>query len=193
MNDLPPPSVVVPVNVSVNLPSWKPTPDPPRRRERDLCVEPATSWPPVELDVPVVRLTQAVYARIMKVHAEVPPEAGGIILGPEGSDLVTTFHRDENGFGTSVTFTLDAKGLNAKLRVYKDAGLEMMGVVHSHPRGVKTPSPADLDYAAKLLTNPKNEGTEELLMPIYCSGILYPYVIRRDNPRSCLQAQLILV
>ena len=140
-----------------------------------------------------MRFTQQAYLALMKAMGEVEPEAGGLILGPRDSDLVTHFHRDEEGVATPVTFTLGAKGLNAALKIYKEAKVEVKGFVHSHPRRVKAPSGPDLEYAAQLLQNPKNEGAEELLIPIYCGGTLYPYIIYRDEQGTCVRAQLVLV
>jgi proteasome lid subunit RPN8/RPN11 len=140
-----------------------------------------------------MRFTHQAYQSVMKALGEVEPEAGGLLLGPRDSDLVTHFHRDEEGVGTPVSFTLGAKGLNSALKLYKEAGLEMKGFVHSHPRRVKAPSAPDLEYAAQLLHNPRNEGADELLIPIYCGDTLFPYVIYRDDHCACVRAQLVLV
>jgi hypothetical protein len=191
----PPQSVVGHVKLELSLPYGDPraAPGGRGRRESDAIQELPQSFPPVEPGVPLMRFTHQAYGEVMKVLGELEPEAGGLLLGPRDSDLVTHFHRDEDGVGTAGTFTLGAKGLNAALKVYKEARLEVKGVAHSHPRFVKGPSGPDLDYATQLLQNPKNEGADELLMPIYCGGTLYPYIIYRDEPGVSHRAQLVLV
>ena len=191
----PPPSIVGHVKLELCLPYGDPRAAPwdRGRREREFVPEPPPSFPPVEPGVPIMRFTHQAYQAVMKLLGEVPPEAGGLLLGPRDTYLVTHFHRDEDGVGTPGTFTLGAKGLNAALKVYKEARLEMKGFVHSHPSRVKAPSVQDLEYAAHLLQNPKNEGADELLLPIYCGGTLYPYIIYRDERGTCVTAQLVLV
>jgi proteasome lid subunit RPN8/RPN11 len=191
----PPPPWVGQFKFEFNIPSGGLTACPwgGGRSDRELLVEPPPPLPPVVPGEPLMRFTHQAYLAVMRALGTVNPEAGGILLGPRDSDLVTHFHRDENGVGTPMTFTIDAKGMNAALKVYKEARLEMKGVVHSHPPRVKSPSGPDLEYAAQLMQNPKNEAADDLLMPIYCGGTLYPYIVYRDEPGVGHRAQLVLV
>lgn len=143
-------------------------------------------------------MTRPVYGRIVEALGSVAPEAGGILLGPRDSGLVTHYRHDDKAMVTEKTFTPDIASLNAFLRGALDFGLDVKGIVHSHPPGVPHPSGPDIDYVLKAF---QVSSTPEFLMPIFCDGQLHPYVITRDavkdgrraTGRSLPRAILVLI
>jgi proteasome lid subunit RPN8/RPN11 len=162
--------------------------EPPLPPPSDPEEEPlAEAWPPI------LRMLQSAYLAVMRHLTSVPPEAGGMLLGPRGSPVVTHYVPDRNGQATAASFTLDAAGLNRILRRFLDCDLDAKGLVHSHPRGCSAPSFGDLAYVRKVFGNEKNRDLGEFLLPIVCDGELYPYLIRGSDPGRVLPAQLLLL
>jgi proteasome lid subunit RPN8/RPN11 len=120
-----------------------------------------------------------------------PPEAGGLLLGPRDHRAVTHFVLDETGAGTPASFTFDHERLNALLAPLLAAGLDVKGLVHSHPDGCDRLSAGDLAYARRLLRNPRNDA-EAVLMPIVVAGTLLPFVVRRECWRQPERVPLVL-
>lgn len=147
------------------------------------------AWP---RPLPPMRLLQTAYLDIMRHLTSVVPEAGGMLLGPKGSSVVTHYVIDENGKATAASFTLDAAGLNRVLKKALDCGLNCKGLVHSHPPGCTQPSGGDLVYVRKSFTNEKNKDLTEFLLPIVCGGVLIPYIVRPREENVVQMAQLIL-
>jgi hypothetical protein len=153
------------------------------RCEQSIC--PRTVLPPM-------RILQSAYAAIMRHLTGVEPEAGGMLLGPKGSSLVTHYVPDENGRATAASFTLDAVGLNRILKMFLACETEGKGIVHSHPIGCTTPSLGDLLYVRRSFGNPKNKDLSEFLLPIVCGGQMFPYIVAGD-PLTVRAAELILI
>ena len=145
---------------------------------------------------PVMKLTQSVYWEILDDLSEetFTREKAGILLGPTAEDdLVTHYVPDEKGSGTRSSFTLDAKSLNKILQRYKEVKLNCKGVVHAHPPGVLRPSVPDLQYVAKLFSNPKNKEATQVMLPIVCNGRFYPYLIDATECSQMIVPHLILI
>ena len=105
------------------------------------------------------------------------PEAAGLLLGPSKEPgLVTHFYPDEQGESTPVSFQLDIKRMNRRLKLAKAAELSCFGIVHSHPINVTQPSSGDLAYLQQLFALPKNDATHPFFVPIFCGQTLHPYV-----------------
>ena len=141
--------------------------DCPPRRRRD--VEPAR---------PTLLMTQAVFQRVLAELLRLAPEAGGALIGPRDTELVTHYLPND-GEATPDSFTLDHHTLNRQLAALRDAGLDLKGIVHSHPAGVHSPSSGDLAYIERLLANPRNRSATTLAFPIVCDGRLWPYAAVR--------------
>ncbi len=142
--------------------------------------------------LPTIRMLQPAYLSIMRHLASVAPEAGGMLLGPMGTSVVTHYVIDKNGKATAASFTLDAAGLNRVLKKALECDLDCKGLVHSHPAGCTQPSSGDLAYVRKSFANEKNKDLTEFLLPIFCGGILIPYVVRPHEQCVVQVAQLIL-
>ena len=124
-----------------------------------------------------------------------PPEAAGILLGPEDDEpLVTHFVLDTTGTATSVSFSLDAEHLNEVLARFRQCELTCVGIVHSHPTGIHAPSHGDLMYVERVFGRGANRDASLFLFPIFCDGRLHPYILRRTGslPRA-VPAALVLI
>lgn len=154
----------------------------------------ATAPPLVEPSRPSILLTQAVYSRLLTHLLRTPPEAGGALIGPRDSELVTHYVPNA-GERTDTSFTLDHETLNRQLAALREAGLDLKGIVHSHPAGVHSPSTGDRRYLERLLGNPKNQDATAFAFPIVCDGRLWPYVaVRLSRDEIAIrQANLTLI
>lgn len=94
-----------------------------------------------ELNVP-----QAEYeAMLRQLQDAYPLEACGIMAGSEGD--VSRLYPVENYLRSPVAFEMDpVRQLEVMLEL-EDAGLQMLAIYHSHPRGPQTPSPTDVAQA----------------------------------------------
>ncbi|MBU6329971.1 MAG: M67 family metallopeptidase [Acidobacteria bacterium] len=79
-----------------------------------------------------------------------PDEACGLFAGttgPDGHATVTRFYPSVNVAASSRIYTIDPKTHLRADRDAEDAGLEILGVVHSHTHTEAYPSPTDVDQA----------------------------------------------
>lgn len=79
-----------------------------------------------------------------------PDEACGLFAGttgPDGDATVTRFYPSVNVAASSRIYTIDPKTHLRADRDAEDAGLEILGVVHSHTHTEAHPSPTDVDQA----------------------------------------------
>ncbi len=154
--------------------------------EADECYDPEPSRP-------AMRMTQAAYRAVMAHLTSVAPEAGGMLLGPKGSSLVTHYVPDHKGRATPVSFTVDAKSLNVVLKQYLECDLDAKGLVHSHPAGCNHPSAGDHRYVRRAFANDKNQGLTEFYLPIVCGSELFPYLISISDLDTIQTADLVLI
>jgi len=90
-----------------------------------------------------VFVLDAVLRAIEPALAALPPERGGALLGPPGRALVTRFEPDPESAGSAVSWR-PSRALDARVKALeREDGLELKGLVHSHPPGHDRPSPQD--------------------------------------------------
>ena len=78
-----------------------------------------------------------------------PPERGGALLGPRGRPLVSRFLPDPDAVASGASWA-PSRALDAAVKVLeRDEGLELKGVVHSHPPGLDHPSEQDVRELAE--------------------------------------------
>lgn len=141
----------------------------------------------------LLKMTQGVYQRVMTELGERRPEAAGVLLGPTDNEpLVTHFVLDSSGVGTYASFSLDAQFLNRVLAQYRGCGLTCVGIAHSHPTGVTSPSMGDRQYLAEMF---RQTGTEQpFLFPVFCDNQLHPYLaLPSSRIPEIVPATLVLV
>lgn len=89
-----------------------------------------------------------------ELHAEMvahaldgfPLEACGLLVGdPEGR--VASFHRCTNAAASSKLYTVEPRDMLRVDRAAEDAGMEVIGVMHSHTHTDPYPSPTDVQQA----------------------------------------------
>lgn len=97
----------------------------------------------------------------MMEHArrEAPRECCGLLAGHDGVALA--IHPAANALSSTVRYEVAPEELFSLLRAIRDAGLELAGIYHSHPRGDNYPSPADIKrayypQAAYLILDPRD-------------------------------------
>jgi len=91
------------------------------------------------------------------VHAEMighailglPDEACGLFAGPSGGHGVERFFPMANAARSSQIYQLDGQEMMEVERTADDAGLCVMGVMHSHTHTSNYPSPTDVADAAR--------------------------------------------
>ncbi len=100
----------------------------------------------------VLHIDRTAYLEILAEAWRVYPlEACGLLIGPTASNAITQFHPVHNAAESSRVFTLDSLGYMKAERAADDAGLEVLGVLHSHTHTSAYPSPTDVAEARKPL------------------------------------------
>lgn len=183
----------------VGAATWQPTP---QERPKPLVIdEPEPDTTPQNQDEPQVpfaeelppriRMTESVRRVVFDELGSRHPEQGGILLGPADEEtLATHFVFDHIGHRTSVSYTPDADFLNRTIRQFKKCGMTCIGICHSHPRRTKRLSTGDLQWARVSFANPRNKENAQIFMPIFCGGVLYPYIVTRN---AVLDAEIQIV
>ena len=133
------------------------------------------------------------YRDILSSIGALPPETGGILLGPVGSNDVVEFFFDQGGSCSTSTYSPDHVALMRKMREeWLPAGIDMKGFVHSHPGRYARLSPGDLVYIRRLLDI--NPDMEMFAAPIVVpfEFRLCPIVVLRADPTVGRHARLVL-
>lgn len=114
------------------------------------------------------RITDEVLHQIELHILEYPPERGGALLGPEGSTVITSFLLDEEALTTPASY-LPSPQLTNRVRAHEaESGLQLQGVIHSHPGAMDHPSPMDLEAIASALES--NPHLNSFACPIVTAG-----------------------
>ncbi|KOV97752.1 hypothetical protein ADK65_24835 [Streptomyces sp. NRRL B-1140] len=102
-----------------------------------------------------VRVTDHALAAIVDRIGGVPPEAGGALLGPAGTDLVTHLVPDEEAAVTSVRYRTSTWLIEEVERIQRSGAARFKGIVHSHPAELPEPSGQDHhEFGRSLALNP---------------------------------------
>lgn len=96
----------------------------------------------------MVDLAHGAHAQ-MVAHAfdGLPDEACGLLAGPPGAATISRFYPSPNLAASSRIYTVDPKEHLRADRDAEDAGLEIVGVMHSHTHTDAYPSPTDVAQA----------------------------------------------
>jgi len=139
----------------------------------------------------IVNTKREAFDKAMLSICSKPPEKGGLLLGPIGSNDVSDFFFDSGGNFKSTSYSPDHVTLSKKMKEeWIPAGLDMKGFVHSHPGSLDTLTYEDLMYIKRLLlANPD--------MPVFIAPIIIPpefrmhmMVVFRDNPGTAVEARI---
>jgi len=139
----------------------------------------------------IINMAQEAMKKIMNYISSRPPESGGILLGPIGSNIVTDFYPDASGFCTTVNYSPDHTTLNKFMKEkWLPSGIDMKGFVHSHPGGLDWLTNGDMVYINRLLD--KNSDMDMFIAPIVIPDQyrIRPIVVLRKQPRTPLEARI---
>lgn len=97
---------------------------------------------------PMVDLALGAHAEMVaQAYDGLPDEACGLLAGPPGGAAITRFYPCRNVAASSRIYELDP-GEHLRIdRDAEDAGLEIVGVMHSHTHTDAYPSPTDVAQA----------------------------------------------
>lgn len=95
-------------------------------------------------------VTEKVFSRIRETIGSQIPETGGI-LGSSDGKHIDYFYFDETANVSGATYEPDCDKLNLIIQKWYEEGIEFVGFIHSHPRGVITPSNPDNLYTKKIM------------------------------------------
>lgn len=117
---------------------------------------------------PTFRITRQAYDAIRASVGAEPAEQGGILGGSRRDSVVRHFYFDTTASRSRVTYSPDHVTVNRLFAEnWNPSGIQFLGVVHSHPPGVRHPSGGDLIYARAILDHLAE--LDELLLPIVVS------------------------
>jgi len=95
-------------------------------------------------------MTGEVYFQICRTIGTRKPEQGGI-LGSSDGVHIDHYYFDESAERTSASYTMNAKALNEVIHEWNDNGIQLVGIIHSHPHGVTKPSYGDMQTAKHII------------------------------------------
>ena len=95
-------------------------------------------------------ITAEVYDQIKRTIGTRKPEQGGI-LGSSDGIHIDHYYFDKTADRTSASYTMDAKALNEVIHEWNDNGIQLVGIIHSHPQGCTKPSYGDMETARHII------------------------------------------
>ncbi len=95
-------------------------------------------------------ITAEVYKQISDTIGRRKPEQGGI-LGSSDGKHIDHYYFDESADRTAASYTMNTKALNEVIHRWNDNGVQLVGIIHSHPQGVITPSYGDKETAKHII------------------------------------------
>jgi proteasome lid subunit RPN8/RPN11 len=94
----------------------------------------------------ILRVHRAVLEKIRKAALEsLPPECCGLLAGVDG--VITCAFAAPNALASPTAYEIAPKDLFRLMREIRAAGLTLLGIYHSHPKGNNEPSATDLTRA----------------------------------------------
>ncbi len=112
-----------------------------------------------------VRIKASVVDEIRRTVGSLPAEQGGALGGDREIGCITHFYFDRSARRTGATYSPDYRRLNRLFRdEWNPAGVNLLGIVHSHPPGARHPSGGDMVYAGAILAGIPE--LDRLVLPI---------------------------
>ena len=138
-----------------------------------------------------IHIAGEVYDRIMKTIGSGKPELGGILGWKDDKDYIDYFVFDKDAKVEDSAYSPNTEYLSSIINDdWGKKDIYVAGFVHSHPRGGKMLSFADIEYAIRIM---KVLDTEYLFMPLINSSYdsesrFMPYII--TNTGKVMKCQL---
>ena len=95
-------------------------------------------------------MTAEVYEQIRRTIGTRKPEQGGI-LGSSAGIHIDYYYFDKTADRTAASYTMDVKALNEVIHRWNDNGIQLVGIIHSHPQGCTRPSYGDMETAKHII------------------------------------------
>lgn len=95
-------------------------------------------------------ITAEVYEEIKRTIGCRKPEQGGI-LGSSDGKHIDYYYFDKTADRSSASYTMDTKALNEVIHKWNDDGIQLVGIIHSHPQGINRPSYGDMETAKHII------------------------------------------
>jgi [CysO sulfur-carrier protein]-S-L-cysteine hydrolase len=93
-----------------------------------------------------IRIRPEVIAQLLEGCRRLPEvECCGLLAGRDG--LITRAFPGKNALASATAYEMAPEELFRLMKEIRAAGLEMLGIYHSHPRGENLPSPRDIERA----------------------------------------------
>lgn len=118
-----------------------------------------------------LHITDDVANQIENTIGSLPAETGGF-LGTSDGINIDHFYFDHTAETSAVTYTPNVAAVNRKLKEWSEAGVRLVGNIHSHPEGYTRPSNADIKYGQRIM--------EALDLPEFYILIVQPEHERRQ-------------
>jgi len=112
----------------------------------------------------MITILDEVHEQICTDIAMHPPERGGALYGPPGTQMITHFEHDAHARTTAASYIPSSQLIENVARVERETGLELKAIIHSHPMGATRPSAGDERTMAKFFQ--MNPHIGRLLLPI---------------------------
>lgn len=94
----------------------------------------------------MIRIRGPILDQMMaEARAHAPEECCGLLAGR--GELIADMIPAPNALSSATEFEIAPRDLFRIFRAMRDAGLEHLGIYHSHPSGENTPSPRDIERA----------------------------------------------
>ena len=111
----------------------------------------STKHKPLKPPIPhCLHITDEVANQIENTIGSLPAETGGF-LGTSDGKSIDHFYFDHTAETSAATYTPNVAAVNRKLREWSEAGVRLVGNIHSHPEGYTRPSSADIKYAQRIM------------------------------------------
>jgi len=94
----------------------------------------------------VVRIKKEVVEQMLAEARRIPGlECCGLLAGRDG--IITTLLPVANALGSPTAYQIAPRELFRVFRAMREAGLDHLGIYHSHPTTANAPSPRDIELA----------------------------------------------
>lgn len=96
-------------------------------------------------------ITQQVYEQICNTIGCYPAETGGILGSSDGGNTIDHYYFDHSAHTTDTTYSPNTEVLNRVIAMWNVRGVELVGFIHSHPTGNRSPSAEDYQYVQAIM------------------------------------------
>ena len=129
-------------------------------------------------------ITKQVQDQINQTIGRFSPETGGILGSSDGGKTVDHYYFDHSAKTSSGTYSPDTATVNHIIAMWNQKDVELIGVIHSHPKGNTAPSHGDAQYVKSIMNALNIPGgffmvIAQVASPPNGKTTLYPYTFQR--------------